>query len=138
MSDLTSAFSSGDLLSSLAGVAVDAVVGRLVRSDKSVSTYKELKAAVEAVLPEQSAIIKVTENITWPTYTAGANEDPCEFCTRWGGVGVGLGVRMGQRCGGEEERVERDLRVETASLTNAVALRVRTIPNRHDPGPGWR
>ena len=72
MSDLTSAISGGDLLSSLAGVAVDAVVGRLARSDKSVSTYAGLKAAVEAVNPEQSAIIKVTENITWPPYTAGA------------------------------------------------------------------
>ncbi len=135
MSDRTSAFSGGDLLSSLAGVAVDAVVGRLARSDESVSTYAELKSAVEAVLPTEKAIIKVTKNITWPNYKAGANNEPCESSM---GVRVGLGV--GQMCGrrGIRERRARLESCETGSLTNAVAHRVRTIPDRHDPGPGWR
>ena len=126
-------FLSADLLSSFAGVAVDAVVGRLARSDESVSTYAELKSAVEAVLPTEKAIIKVTKNITWPNYTADDTSDPCESSAtiydmeRIGGWGLRV---TGQRCGGEEGRERRapteELKRTRSQMPSPIAL---ALPN---------
>ena len=138
MSDLTKSLKtsifgdSGGLLDGLADAALDAVVGRLARSDVTVTDYTELKTAVEAVLPGARATIKVTEDIQWPTYAVnttadpagGTNMDPCAFGLgrEWGGGGKKRGGR-----GGEVRGKSR------LSDSNSSPLTRTRVHDRHDP-----